>query len=109
MCERFLEPSTALLTNMFRRPQHFPPIASCSAKLMHTPRREMTRSWRFVQRANSVITALRLGSWAGGVGPVLDVFQDVISGRRPIHDLSGLVACETLVHRQAHSAASSSR
>src|SRR4029077_18215203 len=41
--------------------------------------------------------------------PGLRVFQDVVSGRGPIQDLSGLLAGETLVDRQAHAAASGVR
>ena len=39
---------------------------------------------------------------------MLHVFQDVVSGRRPVQDLSGLLAGETLIDRQAHPAATAS-
>ena len=43
-----------------------------------------------------------------GVGAVFGVFQDVVSGRPPIENLSGLLAGETLVDRQAHAATAAS-
>src|SRR5258708_17400205 len=50
----------------------------------------------------------RLLGVLNGVGAVLHVFQDVISGRGPVQDFSGLLAGETLIDRQAHPAAASS-
>src|SRR6267154_84815 len=43
------------------------------------------------------------------VGAVLHVFQNVISGRDPIYDSSGLLAGETLIDRQAHSTSATLR
>jgi hypothetical protein len=50
----------------------------------------------------------RLLGVLNGVGAVLHVFQDVISGRGPVQDFSGLLAGETLIDRQAHPAAAAS-
>ena len=50
----------------------------------------------------------RLLGVLNGVGAVLHVFQDVISGRGPVQDFSGLLAGETLIDRQAHPTAAAS-
>src|SRR6266446_3150858 len=50
----------------------------------------------------------RLLGVLNGVGAVLHVFQDVISGRGPVQDFSGLLAGETLIDRHAHPAAAAS-